>query len=165
MPYDPMNPMLNSTATFSPCRAYRYSLWRRWGTPEQGYAMFIGLNPSTADEVQDDPTIRRCIQFAKDWGYGGLVMANLFAFRATKPADMKAALDPVGPENDVYLQKLSADASVVVAAWGTDGTHLRRGEAVREMLPNLYALGFTKVGQPRHPLYLSKKLTPIQWTC
>ena len=81
----------NKTATFSECRKYRYTLWRRWdGLFASGYAMFIGLNPSTADETNDDPTIRRCIGYARDWGYGGLCMTNLFAFRATLPKNMKA---------------------------------------------------------------------------
>ena len=79
-------------AVFSPCRTYRYALSRVWAA-DKPYALFIGLNPSTADETLDDPTIRRCIDFAKRWGYGGLVMANLFAYRATEPSEMKAATD------------------------------------------------------------------------
>ncbi len=159
-----MKPVHTTGAEFSPCRLYRYSLWRHWGEPTDSYAMFIGLNPSTADENLDDRTVRRCISYAQDWGYGGLVMTNLFAFRATKPADMKAAADPVGAENDAYLRRLSTDAAVVVAAWGEDGLHMARGDAVRRMLPNLCALAFTKAGLPRHPLYLPKSLTPVPWT-
>lgn len=159
-----MKPVHTTGAEFSPCRLYRYSLWRQWGKPTDGYAMFIGLNPSTADEKLDDRTVRRCISYAQDWGYGGLVMTNLFAFRATKPSDMKAATDPVGAENDAYLRRLSKDAAVVVAAWGEDGLHMARGEAVRKMLPNLNTLAFTKAGLPRHPLYLRKSLTPVPWT-
>ena len=89
-------------AVFSPCRTYRYALSRVWAA-DKPYALFIGLNPSTADETLDDPTIRRCIDFAKRWGYGGLVMANLFAYRATNPSEMKAATDPVGVANDEWL--------------------------------------------------------------
>ena len=82
----------------------------------EGYAMFIGLNPNKADEILDDPTIRRCMTFAQAWGYDALCMTNLFAFRATKPTDMLAALDPIGSENDKHLVELSRGAGVVVAA-------------------------------------------------
>jgi hypothetical protein len=146
----------------SPCRTYRYTLWREFGDQGgDGYAMFIGLNPSTADEVNDDPTIRRCIAFAKSWGYGALCMANLFAFRATEPADMFAADDPVGPDNDSYLVKLAQDAGVVVAAWGTNGIHMARDRAVRDLLPNLQCLRKTQAGHPGHPLYLPGDLRPV----
>lgn len=123
--------------------------------------MFIGLNPSVADEVQDDPTIRRCAAFAKAWGYGALCMSNLFAFRATDPADMIAADDPVGPDNDRYLTDLASNAGVVVAAWGTNGTHRSRDLAVRAMIPNLHYLHKTKAGHPGHPLYLHGTLKPV----
>ena len=145
---------------FSPCRTYRYALWREW-IGGKGYAMFVGLNPSTADETQDDPTIRRCIAFAKAWGYAGLCMTNLFAFRATQPEDMKAANDPVGPENDAHLKALAEGAGVIVAAWGVHGTYGGRHNAVRAMLPELHCLALTKDGHPGHPLYLRKTLTPV----
>lgn len=145
---------------FSPCRAYRYALWREWIGGE-GYAMFVGLNPSTADETSDDPTIRRCIAFSKAWGYAGLCMTNLFAYRATKPADMKAAADPVGPENDAHLLRLASEAGVIVAAWGANGTHRGRDTQVRKLLPALHYLVLTKDGHPGHPLYLLKTLTPV----
>jgi hypothetical protein len=122
--------------------------------------MFVGLNPSTADETLDDPTIRRCIGFAKDWGYSGLCMTNLFAFRATDPAKMLAAQDPVGPDNDKVLQELAQNAGVVVAAWGTHGAHLKRDAHVRSLLTRLHCLRLTKAGFPGHPLYLPKNLTP-----
>lgn len=147
---------------FSPCRTYRYTLWREWIGGE-GYAMFVGLNPSTADETQDDPTIRRCIAFAKAWGYSGLCMTNLFAYRATQPEDMKAVADPVGPENDRHLQSLAAGAGVIVAARGTHGTHHGRDAAVRRLLPALHCLKLTKDGHPGHPLYLPKTLRPMTW--
>ena len=158
-----MSTLLESTAAFSPCRTYRYSLWRRWGTPEQGYAMFIGLNPSTADEVEDDPTIRRCVQFAKDWGYGALCMTNIFAFRATDPAVMKAHAAPTGPDTDATLVELAKNAGVVVAAWGNHGNHCARDRQVIALLPNLHCLKVTKAGQPSHPLYLRKALTPMRY--
>lgn len=153
---------MNKQAIFSPCRTYRYALWRSWGGAT-GYAMFVGLNPSTADETQDDPTIRRCIAFAKAWGYGGLLMTNLFAYRATDPRVMKAAPDPVGPENDKVLRAMARGAGVIVAAWGANGTHRGRDATVRELLPALHCLALTKDGHPGHPLYLKKTLTPVLW--
>lgn len=149
-------------ATFSPCRRYRYSLWREWDT-SIGYAMFVGLNPSTADETNDDPTVRRCIRFARDWGYGSLCMANAFAFRATNPRAMLAAPDPVGPENDWRLRELARGAGVVVAAWGTHGTHLQREAWLRLHIPGLHRLRLTKDGHPGHPLYLPADLKPEPW--
>lgn len=149
------------TAHLSPCRRYRYALWRRWG--DGPHAMFVGLNPSTADETADDPTIRRCIAYARAWGYGALCMANLFAYRATQPADMLAQDDPVGPDNDAYLRRLAAEAGVVVAAWGTHGTHGGRHRAVLDMLPGLHYLRLTKDGHPGHPLYLPASLRPVAW--
>ncbi len=125
------------------------------------FVMFVGLNPSTADETTDDPTLTRCINYAKSWGYGGVCMANLFAFRATEPADMKASDDPVGIENDQWLKKLAKDAALVVAAWGNDGSYLRRSEHVKEFLPNLYCLKLNKSGEPVHPLYQAAKLKPV----
>ena len=125
--------------------------------------MFIGLNPSTADEANDDPTVRRCIRFAQSWGYGALCMTNIFAYRATDPADMLVQDDPVGPENDAYLRRLAAGAGVVVAAWGTHGTHMGRHKAVRAMLPRLHYLRLTKDGHPGHPLYLPAILKPVAW--
>lgn len=149
---------------FSPCRKYRYTLWRHWGGLfVSSYAMFIGLNPSTADETHDDPTIRRCIGFARDWGYAGLCMTNLFSFRSTLPAEMKVAEDPIGPDNNRYLSVISKNAGVIVAAWGVDGGHLGRDKGVRELIPNLNYLKLTKDGYPAHPLYLPKDLKPTKW--
>lgn len=149
-------------ATFSPCRTYRYSLLRQW-EPDKGRVLFIGLNPSTADETQDDPTIRRCVGYAKAWGYGGICMANLFAYRATDPRDMKAAADPIGPDTDWSLGVLASEAGLVVAAWGAHGCYLGRGEKVRRMLSPLHYLRLTKDGSPGHPLYLPACLTPQVW--
>ncbi|KVP75269.1 hypothetical protein WJ96_05795 [Burkholderia ubonensis] len=155
---------MRKSAEFSPCRRYRYALWRDWGalpgTVDRGYVLFVGLNPSTADETNDDPTIRRCIAFAKAWGYSGLCMVNLFAFRATNPADMLLAPDPVGPDNDACLRRFARNAGVVIAGWGVHGTHLARDAAVKRLLPNLHYLRLTKDGHPGHPLYLPKTLVP-----
>lgn len=125
------------------------------------FVMFVGLNPSTADETSDDPTLTRCIKYAKSWGYGGVCMANLFAFRATEPADMKVSDDPIGIENNKWLKKLAKDAALVVAAWGNDGSYLERSEQVKEFLPNLYCLKLNKSGEPAHPLYQSADIKPV----
>jgi hypothetical protein len=157
---------MEKSAVFSPCRRYRYALWRTWSPLDlsgKGYAMFIGLNPSTADEENDDPTVRRCIAFAKSWGFDGLCMTNLFAYRSTDPVVMLAQDDPIGPDNDRTLTDLGIAAGVVVAAWGVRGVHRGRGEAVRRMLPNIHYLRLTRDGHPGHPLYLPKTLMPHPW--
>lgn len=154
---------MNQSATFSYCRKYRYSLWRQWnGLFLSGYAMFIGLNPM-ADETTDDPTIRRCIRYAKKWGYGSLCMTNLFAFQATLPEDMKIAEDPVGPDNDKTLVQIAEDAEIIIAAWGKHGSYLGRDKVVRALFPQLHFLKLTRDGFPGHPLYLPKKLKPTLW--
>ncbi|WP_318521858.1 DUF1643 domain-containing protein [Photobacterium leiognathi] len=153
---------MKKSAVLSSCRKYRYELWRTWDDSKP-YAMFIGLNPSTADETEDDPTIRRCINFAKSWGYGGLCMANLFAYRATQPEDMKRASDPIGDKNDETLILLAQNAGVIVGAWGNDGIFLNRSEDVRALISELNVLKVNKSGEPAHPLYLKSTLTPIKW--
>lgn len=160
---------------FSPCRKYRYTLWREWDEPEMGllslvatgafrnpgsYLMVIGLNPSTADETKDDPTIRRCIDFAKRWGFGALCMTNLFAWRDTKPANMKKAADPVGSENDHWLQECAASAGLIVAAWGKHGSHLGRAAQVIHLLPKVHCLRLNGDGSPEHPLYIPAATLP-----
>lgn len=151
-----------ATAVFSACRRYRYLLWRRWGENwSTNYVLFVGLNPSRADETLDDPTIRRCLGFAKAWGYSGLCMANLFAYRATDPKQMLLAADPIGHDNDRYLQASAAQAAIVIAAWGNHGKHQGRHLQVQKMLTNLHCLTLTKAGMPSHPLYLPQSLKPI----
>lgn len=151
-------------AQFSDCRTYRYALWRRWR--EDSHVMFIGLNPSTADETQDDPTIRRCIGFAKAWGFGGLYMLNLFAYRATSPKDLKKAANPTGPENDNYLSMYLHKEGLNIACWGNHGRYLNRAAEVISLLgeSNLSVLGMTKMGQPKHPLYI-KGSTQLEAMC
>jgi hypothetical protein len=151
---------LKKDASLSTCRKYRFALWRIWDEALP-YAMIIGLNPSTADEVEDDPTIGRCIDFAKSWGYGGLCMANLFAYRATDPEDMIKASDPIGAENDQWLINLAKDAGVVVAAWGNDGSYKGRSKEVIQLIPSLHYLKLNKTGEPAHPLYLKGTLKPV----
>jgi len=153
---------LKKGATFSACKEYRYALWRKWDV-NRGNVLFIGLNPSTADDTFDDNTIIRCTRFVQDWGYGGFFMANLFAYIATDPLDMKNAEDPVGPNNDYYLKKFHAETAITVAAWGGDGKYLSRCKEVTKILQpikELHCLGITKDGLPRHPLYLKRSATP-----
>jgi len=155
------------TATFSPCRQYRYTLWRDLGdmvSMGTGYVMFIGLNPSTADETSNDPTINRCINFTKRWGYTRLCMTNLFAYRATDPGVMMAQEDPVGPDNDQTLLDMAANASLIVAAWGTHGHFMHRDAEVRQKISGLHCIRLTKNGCPEHPLYLPGHLTPVPFT-
>jgi hypothetical protein len=149
---------------FSPCRTYRYTLWRQLDASRAGFALFIGLNPSTADEQTDDPTIRRCKDFARRWGFGAVCVANLFAFRATRPADLKAAPAPVGPDNDRWLVRLARTADLVIAAWGMHGSFAGRDLKVAGLLDNpLVCLGLTRGGHPRHPLYLRRTTMPTPW--
>jgi Uncharacterized protein conserved in bacteria len=153
--------LMRRRTTFSPCRTYRYTLWRRWAEGT-GYAMFVCLNPSTADETEDDPTLRRCMAYAKRWGFGAVCMTNLFAYRATRPADMCLEDEPIGPDNNRYLRAMAKRAGVVVAAWGNNGTYRGRDQQVRRLLHDLYYLRLTIKGQPAHPLYLPAELTPTR---
>ncbi len=152
---------------FSPCRKYRYTLWRVWDG-SLPYIQFVGLNPSTADETQDDPTIRRCVAFAKAWGDGGLLMTNLFAWRDTDPEAMKKAKEPVGQDNDSWLTFYAPQAQVVVAAWGKHGAFMGRGVYVKGLFAEqgvqLHCLRTIGSGAPEHPLYLPKDLKPILMT-
>ncbi len=150
------------TATLSNDRKYRYTLWRTWEY-EKSYVVFIGLNPSTADETEDDPTIRRCMGYVKSWGYGSLCMVNLFAYRATNPIDLLTLSDPIGQENDTYLFDVCQQARLIIAAWGTNGGFLQRDKKVIRLIPNLHLLRLTKKGFPAHPLYLPKNLNPVKW--
>lgn len=160
---------------FSECRRYRYTLWRSWevfdfddtaNAHSNDYLMVVGLNPSTADEQKNDPTIRRCIDFAQRWGFGGLCMTNLFAYRATMPRVMKEVQHPVGPSNDYFLKEIAAGAGMVLAAWGNHGSHLDRWKDVVAMIgrdKDIHTLRMTKSGHPEHPLYIPGETLP--WVC
>lgn len=150
-------------ATFSECRTWRYLLWRSWDESRQVLNV-VGLNPSTADEQEDDPTIRRCIGYAKAWGYGSLVMTNLFAFRSTYPAGLRTCVDPIGPENDRHLAIAAEAAGLVLVAWGAHGAFRGRGADVLRQLGDMdvRCFGQTKSGQPLHPLYLRADAVPIR---
>lgn len=145
-------------ARFSPDRVHRYKLERRNLLPSPtGTVCFILLNPSTADETKDDPTIRRCIAYTKAWGWSRLVVVNLFGFRATKPANLKKAADPYGPENGGYIHRAALAADLVVCAWGAHGAWHNQGRftlmKLRDWKVKAKAFGFTKDGEPLHPLY------------
>jgi hypothetical protein len=150
-------------ATFSPCGKYRYTLTRQWeDVGFQRWATWIMLNPSTADAKSDDPTIRRCISFSKSWGCGGLIVLNLFAFRATDPKALSSADDPVGPENDATLRRYCGTSGITVAAWGVHGVLNGRAAAVLSVLSRtpLRCLGVTKENHPKHPLYVAGSAEP-----
>lgn len=154
-------------AIFSPCRTWRYTLWRDVGDTALGTAAFIGLNPSTADEVQNDPTIRRCMGFTREWNYGRYVMLNLFGIRSTDPKLIGRVPDPIGPENDKHILRECRRAGIVIAAWGAFPLAASRGEDVLGMLYkagiHVHALRLTSGGHPAHPLYLPKNLEPFKW--
>lgn len=146
---------VKSTAIFSDCEKYRYILRRVWDS-DKGRAVFVGLNPSTADEIRNDPTVSRMISLSKLWGFGGVSVCNLFAFRATLPSDMKNAENPVGDENDSFILKEIQDAGKVIACWGNHGKFLNRSGNFLKNLRDYYHFGLTKQGEPHHLLYLRK---------
>jgi len=160
-----------SSALMSDDRRYRFSLHRIWNG-EKELVAFIGLNPSTADEKTDDPTIRRCMGFAREWGFGGIVMLNLYAWRATQPTDLEAVQWPVGnPVNDGTIDREARRAALVVAAWGASLPRQggqERADEVRARLEfdglDLRVFGLTASGAPRHPLYLPGSCIPIPWS-
>ena len=142
-------------ALFDASARYRYCLWRRWSAG--GTVAFVMLNPSTADAERDDPTIRRCAGFARAWGFGGMTVVNLFALRATDPARLRRARDPVGRDNDRHIAAAAAGARMVVVAWGVHGDLAGRDRTVLALLVGRRprCLGVTSGGHPRHPLYLA----------
>lgn len=153
-------------AVFDIAHQYRYLLWRRWNTA-QPMLGFIMLNPSRANAGADDPTSTRCNNRAISLGYGGVLVANLFAYRATDPRQMKMMNDPVGRWNDDAIRFALAQAGMVIAAWGQDGRHRDRQLDViaiaQEHKVRLHHLGLTKDGLPRHPLYISRDMYPVAW--
>lgn len=148
---------------------YRYTLYRRWNQANDRTAVWVMLNPSTADHIEDDPTIRRCIGFSKAWGYGALTVVNLFALRATNPRELlTAGAEAVGPANDQHIYDELEYAELVIAAWGSLGAILDRHLSVRQLLRpyghKVHHLGLTQSGHPRHPLYLRSDIAPVLWT-
>lgn len=158
--------MTESGAAFSPCRRWRYRLWRRWDEAKP-VANFLMLNPSTADELKLDPTCSRARNYAERWGYGALIVTNIFAFRNTNPNQLKAAADPVGPGTDAAIVRAAREAAIVVCAWGNHGAFLDRSSQVTALLKKnhtkLHALRVNAGGEPAHPLYLPGILRPMPW--
>lgn len=143
---------------------YRYRLWRHWRR-EAGAVLFVMLNPSTADAKSDDPTLRRCLAFSRRWGYGGVEVVNLFAWRATDPRALALAADPIGPHNDSVVAAAAAAAHAVVVAWGAGGKLDGRDRAVASLLRPYRprCLGVTAAGAPRHPLYVRADQRLLRW--
>jgi hypothetical protein len=156
---------MKSGATLSPCRRYRYVLWRQWDERLPA-VVFCGLNPSTADETADDATIRRELGFARAWGFGKLVKVNAYGWRATDPRQMLAASDPTGEENLATVLHEARRAALFVAAWGN---RIREVDAfvlrtlLRQSDVRIHVLRLTKAGNPSHPLYLPRDLWPVTW--
>ena len=154
-----------SVAVYSPCERYRYALTRIWGNGPR--VLFVMLNPSTATEMQNDPTVERCERRARALGYGGFRVCNIFAWRDTDPRAMRAAADPVGPANDAAIRDGALWADAIVCAWGTHGAHLDRGRQVETLLRatgrTLSHLGLSKDGHPKHPLYIAYSQQPETW--
>lgn len=151
-----------SIALYSECGCYRYGLRRIWSDGPE--LLFVMLNPSTATEEKNDPTIERCQRRAKQLGFGALRIANLFAFRATHPSDLRQADDPQGPENALLLAKWSGAAAMTIAGWGTHGALMGQAAAVAPILEgDVRHLDLTKDGHPRHPLYVSYATQPLPW--
>lgn len=151
-------------ATFSPCGTWRYTLKRRWDDGE-GILNVVGLNPSTADAEHDDPTVRRCIDFGRRWGFGAVVVTNVFAYRATNPRELRRVMDPIGPNNDAVLLAEAARAHTVLVAWGVHGDMDNRADAVLRALAGkgLMCLGTTQGAAPRHPLYVRRETLPVSY--
>jgi hypothetical protein len=157
---------LHRAAVFDASGRYRYRLTRVWA-PERPRVLFVLLNPSTADHRRDDPTIRRCMGFARAWGYGGVEVVNLFAWRATRPRDLRQAREPVGRGNTRHLRAAVRRAERVVVAWGMHGAWRGRGRVALALLRRWdcapLCLGITRSGQPRHVLYLPRKARPTAY--
>src|SRR6185437_1447032 len=148
-----MNTYLSSEAELSPCGSFRYYLRRAWG--QQGRELlWIMLNPSTADAMKDDATIRKCVGFAQRWGYDSTVVANLYALRSTNPKALESAPDPIGPDNNRWIKQLVLESTGICAGWGASGpsTLDARSAEVMAMIPGeIFCIGTTKTGRPRHP--------------
>jgi hypothetical protein len=150
-----------SGAKFSECRKYRYELWRIWDDTKP-VVMFIGLNPSTANESKDDPTIRRVKEMARVWGYGGVYMMNLFAWVTPYPEELHASPDPIG-KNDWYLVQRAYLVDKIIFAWGNFKEAEARGKQIAQMFPNGFALHINKNGSPKHPLYVKSNIVPLPY--
>ena len=150
----------------SACGRYRYLLRRSWDF-DRMRALFVMLNPSTADAEIDDPTIRSCARLCRSWGYGSFEVVNLFGWRATDPSELAKAASPVGPDNDSIAACAIARCDVAIAAWGAHSMAERRTDAMRRLIehsrPAVFCLGSTKSGAPKHPLYIETGTVPEIW--
>lgn len=155
-----------TSAVFSPCRLYRYTLTRTWDSALP-VVNFLMLNPSTADELVDDPTIARQIVRSKRWGYGGLVITNLFAWRSTDPRALPHVAEPVGAMNDGCIEVTARHSDLVIVGWGNHGGLRGRSQAVLKLLESipLKALKVTQEGHPQHPLYIGYDVVPQEFVC
>lgn len=155
-----------SVALYSDCEGYRYDLTRVWDDAADK-VLFVMLNPSTATEVQNDPTVERCERRARIMGFGAFRVCNIFAWRSTDPRGLRQTDDPVGPDNDAAILRGADWADRVVCAWGTHGALLDRGGRVETLLRvashPLHHLGLSKHGYPKHPLYISYAVAPQPW--
>lgn len=153
-----------SRALYSPCGTYRYGLERLWRETPGPVLLWVMLNPAKADERRNDPTIERCQRRAQAMGFGGMRIANIFAFRAPTPAELRRAETPVGPENDALLLRWHAEAGMTLAGWGMHGAHMGRGPQIAaQLIGAVHVLGLTRDGHPRHPLYVAYSQQPRLW--
>lgn len=148
-------------AEFSEDRKYRYKLWRIWDDTKP-IVMFIGLNPSTANEFDSDPTITRCINFAKSWGYGGMYMCNLYTYVSTDPKKLQTSGEDLSINNRILLET-KLECEIVVFCWGCFKGIDKRAQLVAEIFDEPYCIRITKSGKPEHPLYLPSDLKPIRF--
>lgn len=157
----------NTGAIFSDCGKYRFRLWRIWDQAKPGIC-FIMLNPSTADEIKNDPTVERCERRARLWGYGRLDVVNLFAWRSTDPGVLRSVENPEGnPDNDSHISISASISRTVICAWGKHGSINERQRRMLTLLSewnvNAYALRINADGTPAHPLYLPYDAQPINF--
>ncbi len=165
-------PAFKGSATFSPCKRYRYTLERDFFASMRSTRRitFVMLNPSTADADANDPTVNKCCKYALAWGFGHLTVVNIFAFRATDPRALRTVDDPVGADNQAAILRAAEHAEMVLCAWGSHGVYRDRGQLTRDFLrthdlgPKMHVLALTNSGQPGHPLYLRDALQPKPWS-
>ena len=154
-------------AVFSPDKTHRYRLWRTWDESRPSLVMVM-LNPSIADETQNDPTVERCQRRAMAMGFGRLEVTNIFALVSTDPAGLYSHSDPVGPDNDAAILDAVKGAGMVICAWGTHGQHVGRAKAVVDLLKGSgvqpFALGINSDGSPKHPLYIGYAVDPVPYS-
>ena len=147
-------------------RKYRYTLKRQWGQRSDNFANFVLLNPSTANESVDDPTVKACMKIAHNLGFDGIYITNLFAFRTKNPEILKRSKDPVGNQNNKYIEEYAHKAKLVIVAWGNYGNLLNRDGDVLKILSKTkipQCLAYTKLGYPKHPLYINRKIEPFKF--